>query len=70
MAPYPGRPAQSGQESAEAIVVGGRGNPSTEPALSKGEVAKGRTAKELSRKAQDSVSSRYPGGKKPERTQG
>jgi len=32
--------------------------------------AKGGTAKELSRKAQDSVSSRHLGGKKPERTQG
>jgi hypothetical protein len=32
--------------------------------------AKGRTEKELSRKAQDSVSSRHLGGKKPERTRG
>ncbi len=31
--------------------------------------AKGRTEKELSRKAQDSISSRHLGGKKPERTQ-
>ena len=31
--------------------------------------AKGRTEKELSRKAQDSTSSRHLGGKKPERTQ-
>ena len=31
--------------------------------------AKGRTVKELSRKAQDSISSRHLGGKKPERTQ-
>jgi len=30
--------------------------------------AKGRTAKELSRKAQESIRSRHPGGKKPERT--
>ncbi len=31
--------------------------------------AKGRTEKELSRKTQDSISSRQLGGKKPERTQ-
>ena len=31
--------------------------------------AKGRTGKELSRKEQDSISSRHLGGKKPERTQ-
>jgi hypothetical protein len=31
--------------------------------------AKGRTEKELSRKAQGSISSRHLGGKKPERTQ-
>ena len=31
--------------------------------------AKGQTAKKLSRKAQDSISSRQLGGKKPERTQ-
>ena len=60
---------RAGQKSAEAIVVGGWGNPSTEPALSAAEVAKGQTEKELSRNAQDNVSNRHPGGKKPERPQ-
>ena len=58
-----------GQKSAEAIVVGGWGNPSTKLALSAAEVAKGLTEKELSRKTQDNVRSRHPGGKKLERTQ-
>jgi len=46
-----------------------KGKPFYKACIEQGQMAKGRTAKELSRKAQDSVSSRYLGGKKPERTQ-
>ena len=46
-----------------------KGKPFYKACIEQGQMAKGRTAKELSRKAQNSVRSRHLGGKKSERTQ-